>query len=154
MVEGKARRVEVQLAAEFPAKAGPPALAQVFLPPPAIFSIARDRAADRRHMRAKLMRASGDGAERDSGKPWPRLLDHAVIGDGGACALRRIDLVRVDGVDALMARTARFHEPIADGAGLRIGPPGDGGEIDALDIARAEKLAKPGRRRPRPRQHQ
>ena len=80
MVDHQAPRVKVHLAAD---AAGQERVLT------AIFAVADDRMADRRHVDAQLVRAAGERLEFDPGGTIAGAVDHAVAGPGGSGRLLR-----------------------------------------------------------------
>ena len=83
MVDPQPAGVEVELAADRPGQERVRA---------AIFAVADDRMADRRHVDAKLVGAAGERLELDPGGAVAGALDHPVAGPRRKAALALVDM--------------------------------------------------------------
>ena len=83
MVDPQAAGVEVELAADRPGQEGVGA---------AIFAVAEDRVADRRHVHAQLVGAPGQRLELEPGGAVAGAFDHPVAGPRREAALSLLDM--------------------------------------------------------------
>ena len=135
--------VQMHLAADVAAQLRPPAVAQIFLPRPAIFAITNDRVAQFGHMGAQLVGAAGDRFQRHPGGAAAKRRQHGIIGMG---AFGAFGLVHLGGVDAAhlfafatVAMATGLDQPVFDRPHLGVRHPGNHRPIDFSGFARPER---------------
>src|SRR6056297_1013526 len=138
----------MELPRDRPAEPRAPAIAEVLLPGPAVFSVTDYRMADLGHVRPELMRAARDRHERNPGESPAEVGDDGVVGRRPPGARRVGHRVGLDGMH-LLALSAGLDETVADRAHDGLRSAGHGRPVDLAGLAGLEGFCELRRHRPR-----